>query len=334
MRDRIMALSTGNRISRRRLWVYFAPLVAVLLLLVIGPPFLDTAIISQLTKILCFGLLAMSVDIAFGYTGLWSFGHAGIFGVAAYTTLLLFKYTAVHNFWIITAISIFMAAIVSAVFAAIAARSSGLYFLLITLALGQLVSSVAIQWKKVTNGNDGLWGLPYPQLGFPLSNVSYYYFTLGVVALCAFLLYRFTRSPFGYSLVGIRENEVRASTMGYNSRLRKLIAFVISGAFAGLAGVLYVYFNGGVAPENIGMYASGMAMIMVIIGGTATLWGGFVGSAVVLLVQYFVSLFTPARWPIFLGAMFIAAVFFAGGGIFPRLASLWKKAVLYGVAKS
>ncbi|MGA3307791.1 MAG: branched-chain amino acid ABC transporter permease [Xanthobacteraceae bacterium] len=314
--------------------MYLAPLVAVFLFLVIGPPFLDTAIISQLTKILCFGLLAMSLDVAFGYTGLWSFGHAGIFGVAAYTTMLFFKYTAIHNFWIITPVAILMAAIVAAVFAAVAARSSGLYFLLITLALGQLVYCVAVQWKPVTNGDDGLWGLPYPQLGFPFSNISYYYFTLAVVALCAFLLYRFTRSPFGYSLVGIRENEVRARTMGYNTRLRKLIAFVISGSFAGLAGILYVYFNGGIAPENVGMYASGMAMIMVIIGGTATLWGGFVGSAVVLLSQYYISQLTPARWPIFLGALFIAAGFFAGGGIFPRLACLWKKAVLYGDAES
>ena len=325
-----MASSTGSRISLGRRCVYFAPLVAVLLFLVIGPPFLEIAIIGQLTKILCFGLLAMSVDIVFGYTGMWSFGQAAIFGVAAYTTIIFFKYTAIHNFWIVTLLSILLAVIVSAVFAAIAARCSGLYFLLITLALGELVSSVAIEWRRVTNGNEGLWGLPYPQLGFEFGDISYYYFTLTVVALCAILLYRFIRSPFGYSLVGIRENEVRARTIGYNTRLRKLIAFMISGAFAGLAGVLYVYYNGGIAPENAAMYASGMAMIMVIIGGTATLWGGFLGSAIILLLQYYISLFTPERWPIFLGALFIAAAFLAGGGIFPQLVRLWKRVVRYG----
>jgi branched-chain amino acid transport system permease protein len=118
--------------------------------------------------------------------------------------------------------------------------------------------------------------------------------------------------------------------MGYNTRLRKIIAFVISGLFAGLAGILYLHFNGGIAPENIGMAASGMATIMVIIGGTATLWGGFVGSAVILILQYYISLLTPRRWPIFLGAIVIAAVFFSRGGIFPGLVGLWKKVIKYG----
>ena len=310
--------------------MYIAPVIAALLFLAIAPPFMDIAFISLATRILCFGLLAMSVDIAFGYTGMWTFGHAAIFGIAAYTTALFLIYTHIHSFWIITPIAILMAAVLSAIFAIIASRSSGLYFLLITFALGQLVYSVAIQWKSATHGEDGLWGIPYPQIGFPLLSVSYYYFTLIVVAVCGIVLYCFTKSPFGYSLVCIRENEVRARTMGYNTRFRKLIAFVISGVFAGLAGILYVYFNGGIVPDNIGMAASGMATIMVIIGGTGTLWGGFIGSAVVLVLQYYISLVAPQRWPIFLGAIFIFAVFFAGGGIFPRLANLWKRAVGYG----
>jgi branched-chain amino acid transport system permease protein len=209
-----------------------------------------------------------------------------------------------------------------------------LYFLLITFALGQLVYSVAVQWKPVTHGNDGLWGIPYPRIGFSFDNVSYYYFTLAIVILCALLLHRFTKSPFGYSLVGIRENEVRARTMGYNTHLRKIVGFVVSGLFAGLAGILYLYFNGGIAPENVGMAASGMATIMVIIGGTGTLWGAFLGSGVVLLLQYFISLIAPSRWPIFLGAIFIATVFFARGGIFPRLVKLWQKVVRYGNTES
>jgi branched-chain amino acid transport system permease protein len=187
-----------------------------------------------------------------------------------------------------------------------------------------------VQWKSVTHGDDGLWGIPYPDVGFSFSNITCYYFTLVIVVGCALLLYRFTRSPFGYSLVGIRENEVRARTMGYNTGLRKILGFIVSGLFAGLAGILYLYFNGGIAPENVGMAASGMATIMVIIGGTGTLWGAFLGSGVVLLLQYFISLVTPSRWPIFLGAIFIAAVFFARDGIFPRLVNIWKKAIGYG----
>lgn len=299
--------------------------VAVVLLAI--PAFNDTAIIGLATRILCFGLLAMSLDIAFGYTGMWSFGHAAIFGVAAYANAILIKQADITSFWLVMPIGLVLAAIVSAIFAAISARSSGLYFLLITFALGQLVYSVAIQWKSVTHGNDGLWGIPFPDIGFTFTNVTYYYFTIAVVIICGLILYRFIKSPFGYSLVGIRENETRARTMGYNTRIRKFIAFVISGVFAGLAGILYLHYNGGIAPENVGMSASGFAMIMVIIGGSATLWGAVLGAAIILILQYFISLFTPDRWPIYLGATFIAAVFFARGGLFPRLANLWKKVV-------
>jgi ABC-type branched-subunit amino acid transport system permease subunit len=159
------------RISRKKRLSYFAPVILIFLFLVAVPIFMDTPMISLITKILCFGLLAMSVDIAFGYTGLWTFGHAAIFGVAAYTCAIFLKQTDVTSFWIIAPIGIVMAAIVSAIFAAVAAQSSGLYFLLITFALGQLVYSVAVQWKSVTHGNDGLWSIPWSSL----SSALYYY---------------------------------------------------------------------------------------------------------------------------------------------------------------
>jgi branched-chain amino acid transport system permease protein len=317
-------ISNGKRIG------YFIPVIVVLLLLLGLPLFMDRAIVSLVNKILIFALLAMSVDLAFGYTNLWTFGHAAIFGAAAYTVGLTFERAGITNFWILALIGILVAGIVSAIFFAVAARSSGLYFLLITFALGQLIYSVVVQWRPMTHGTDGLWGIPYPDIGFSLTNVSYYYFTLVVVIICAIMLNLLIRSPFGYSLVGIRENEIRARTLGYNARLRKFIAFIISGFFAGLAGILYLYFNGGISPDNVGMSASGMAIIMVIIGGTATLWGAFVGSAVVLILLYFISLFTPDRWPIYLGVVFIAAVFFARGGVFPKLANLWRRVIGFG----
>lgn len=323
---------TGGALKRKQL-VYYLPVVVVLLLFIAVPIVMDRAIVSLINKILIFALLAMSVDIAFGYTNLWTFGHAAIFGASAYTVGLIFQRTEVTSFWILLPIGLLMAIIISAIYAAVASRSSGLYFLLITFALGQLIYSVIVQWRPVTHGTEGLWGMPYPDIGFPFSNVSYYYFTLVVIIICAVILYFFIRSPFGYSLIGIRENETRARTLGYNTQLRKFIAFVISGFFAGLAGILYLYFNSGIAPENVGMSASGMAIIMVIIGGTATLWGAFVGSSVVLIFQYYISLLTPDRWPIYLGAVFIAAVFFARGGVFPQLANLWRRAIGYGNIK-
>ena len=245
-----MKSSQVVRISQIRRMVYFGPVLVVLLFLATAPLFLDTAVVGLITKILCFGLLAMSADIAFGYTGLWTFGHAAIFGVAAYSTAMFLRYTDLHSFWIITPIALALTAIVAAIFAAIAARSSGLYFLLITFAMGQVVYSITMQWRTVTRGNEGLWGVSYPNIGFRFNGISYYSFYYGCSPICAIILYWFTKSPFGYSLEGIRENEVRARTMGYNTGLRKVIAFVISGIFAGVAGILYVYFNGRAIPRK------------------------------------------------------------------------------------
>lgn len=318
----------------KRQVLYFTPVLVILLFFLVAPLILGTALVSLTNKILIFALLAMSVDIAFGYTNLWTFGHAAIFGASAYTVGLMLQHGLITNFWLLLPIGLLVAVIVSAIYIALAARTSGLYFLLITFALGQLIYSVVVHWHPVTRGTDGLWGIPYPAIGFNFTSMSYYYFTLVVVVICAILLYLMIKSPFGYSLIGIRENETRARTLGYNILLRKFIAFVISGLFAGLAGILYLYFNNGISPDAIGYSASGMAIIMVIIGGTATLWGAFVGAAVVLVFQYYISLITPERWPIYLGVVFIAAVFFARGGVYPRLTSAWKKVIGYGNIKS
>ena len=114
-------------------------------------------------------------------------------------------------------------------------------------------------------------------------------------------------------------------TLGYNIWLHKYIAFIISGLFGGVAGILYIHFNGVITPGSVGMAASGLAMIMIIIGGSGTLWGAIIGSGIIFILEYFISMFTPERWPAILGACFVAAVLFARGGIFPQLTNLWKK---------
>jgi branched-chain amino acid transport system permease protein len=324
MRGSAVTPAVRQSIKRSR-WFYYLPLAVVFVVFLAVPAMNNTPLLSLVTRILIFGLLAMSLDIAFGYSGMWSFGHAAIFGAAAYADAILIDRGIITSFWLLVPICMIVAAIVAAIFAALAVRTSGLYFMLITFALGQLINSVAIQAKSVTKGDDGLWGLSYPSMGFGLTRTTYYYFIIFVIVVCGLLFRRLIKSPFGYSLVAIRENETRARTMGYNTRLRKLLAFVVSGAFAGLAGVLFVHYNGGISPQNVGMQASGLAMTMVIVGGTATLYGPIIGSGVILLLQYFISLYTPERWPLFLGAIFIACVFFSKGGILPRVTRLWNK---------
>ncbi|HUJ89821.1 MAG TPA: branched-chain amino acid ABC transporter permease, partial [Syntrophorhabdales bacterium] len=175
-------------------------------------------------------------------------------------------------------------------------------------------------------GSDGLGGVSFPEImGFSFEAETYYYFTFAAVVICALLLYWITRSPFGYALQGIRENQTRARALGYNAWLFQYIAFVIGGLFAGIAGVLYVYYNGFISPEGVGIGASGLLWLMLIIGGTGTLWGSLLGSGVILTLQYFVSGFTPERWPLILGVCFVAVIMFYRGGLLPQLINLWNR---------
>ena len=314
------------RLSDRQ-FVRFIPAIAIILILMLAPAWVDVSIISLITKILIFGLLAMSLDIVFGYVGLWSFCHAALFGVAAYTNGILIQHLDITSFWLAAPLSIVAAAIVSALFAWIGLRMSGIYFLLITLALGQMIFSIAFVWKGMTGGSQGLINIPYPDIGIDFSPIRYYYFTLIIILICAFILHHLLKSPFGYSLQGIRENETRMITLGFNTWRHKFLAFVISGAFAGIAGILYVHYNGIIIPTGIDMASSGLIAIMVIIGGSGTLWGAMIGSSVIYILSHFVSLFTPERWPLILGACFVTAVMLARGGIFPQLRKLWNRVV-------
>ena len=307
--------------------VRFLPAFVIVVLLFIAPIWTDISLISLITKILIFGLLAMSLDIVFGYVGLWSFCHAALFGVAAYTDAIIIQHFGVASFWIAAPSGIIVAAIVAALFAWIGLRMSGLYFLLITLALGQLIFSIAFTWKEMTGGSNGIINVPYPGIGIDFSPTSYYYFALIIVVICAVILYPFLKSPFGYSLQGIRENETRMLTLGFNVWKHKFLAFIISGAFAGVAGILYVHYNGIIIPNSVDMASSGLIVIMVIIGGSGTLWGAMIGSVIIYVLGYYISIFTPERWPLILGACFIAAVMFARGGIFPQLSKLWNKVI-------
>ena len=208
------------------------------------------------------------------------------------------------DFWVTAPGSILTATLVAAIFGFIALRVSGIYFLLVTLALGEVVYHTAVRWTDFFGGSNGIIGIPYP--GFCGSPVAFYYFVSGVWILCVSFLYCLTKSPFGNSLQGIRENETRMECLGYNVWLRKYVSFVISGALAGVAGVLYVHFNGLISPSSVGLDASGLLWLMLIIGGVGTLWGGLAGCVLILCIQYFVSSISPLRWPLILGVFFVA----------------------------
>jgi branched-chain amino acid transport system permease protein len=307
--------------------VFLAPVMIIGLIAVIWPPFAPLYILSLLTKVLIFGLLVMSLDILVGFSGLWSFCQASFFGVAAYTTGLLITRYGFTSFWVSAPAGLLMAMLVAAAIGIISLRVSAVYFLLITFALGQLIYGAALKWRSIA-GDIGLTNVPYPAFGFFSLNSSMgmYYFVLAVFLICALILYRITKSPFGLALQGIRDNEIRMSSLGYNTWLYKFLAFMIGALFSGVAGILYVHYNGLITPVDINVSASGFLWLMLIIGGTGTLWGALVGSFVIISLQFSISLITPDRWPMFVGGCLVSSVMFFRGGTFPYLTNLWEKA--------
>jgi branched-chain amino acid transport system permease protein len=288
-------------------------LVAALLLLPLG---LGSYYLGLLTQMLIFGLFAMSLDLLIGYTGLASLGHAAYFGVAAYVTGL----AALEMGWglaLALPAGVLAAGLTGSVFGLLALRARGSYLLMITLALAQVMWGIATGWRTVTGGDDGLANIPRPDLGLPWSlaeNRPFYYFVLAVGAVAVILMVRLVRSPFGYALRGIRESETRMLALGYDVWRYKYTAFVISCLFAGLAGVLYVYFNRFVSPDFIHVTRSAEVLLMVILGGAGTLIGPAIGAAVIVFLENIVSAYTQ-RWLMILGFVYVLVTLFAPRGL-------------------
>ena len=271
----------------------------------------------MLTQILIFSIFAMSLNLLIGYSGLFSLGHAAFFGVGGYTTGILIIHFGMTNFWLPALAGVLMATLTAAVCGILVLRLTGIYFLFVTLALGQLLAAVVQKVPRWTGGTQGLIGIGYPDLGLPftMNATSFYYFVLVILIICAFLLYRIVNSPFGHALQGIREDEHLLRHLGYNTWLYKYIAFIIAGTFAGVAGILYGHFNSILIPGYLDAMTSTTVALMVILGGASTIFGPILGAAVVLFLQYYASIFVPERWPLILGAVFVLSVTFLRQGI-------------------
>lgn len=316
-----------SRASGKRL-IGYGPHIAGTLILTVLPLLLSSPLQSLMTKVLIFSVFAMSLDLLIGYTGLFPLGHASFFGVAGYVTGIVMVNYGLDSFWINAPSGVLAAAVTAAVFGVIALRVSDAYFLLVTFALGQLLFSVAWKWVSVTGGSDGVTGITRPDLGIPgfaWTAASFYYFVFLIFTLCFFLLHRIVRSPFGRALVGIRECEVRAQCLGYNTWLYKYVAFIAAGVFAGIAGVLFAYHTRIMVPSHLGVLTSALVFVMVIIGGPGTLFGSVMGAAVILLVEYFANILAPERWLLILGTCFVVSVAYAQGGIGVHLQKLWNR---------
>jgi len=277
------------------------------------PLFMGSYPVKLLQEILIFGLFAMSLDLLMGYAGMVSFGHSAFFGIGAYVAALtLVKWPGLTSALLLPAAA---AALGALVIGYVSIRVSGVYFIMLTLAFSQMFHAVAFQ-NAFLGAEDGLVGVPRPAvLGLSIGSLGHFHaYLLVIVGLLALLLWRITRSPFGRVLRGLHENEARMQAVGYPVGRYKLLAFVIAGTVAGIAGALYTQFQGSVAPDAFFWTTSGQALLMVIIGGTGTLGGAILGAAAFILLQSLVSSYTE-RWMLILGLTFVLLVLFAPGGI-------------------
>jgi branched-chain amino acid transport system permease protein len=284
--------------------------------------------INLSSQIFIAALFAASLNLLVGYGGLPSLGHAAYLGVAAYISAWLFLRMGLGH--AITApIALVATTVMAGVFGLIALRGMGLSFLMLTLALAQVLWGTAYRWVGVTEGDNGLRGLTRPSpFGLNLDDPTvFYYFTLAVTTLALWLIARYVGSPLGAALRGTRDQPRRMQTLGHNVWLIRWITFVYAGFWGGVSGLLFVYYNKYIHPTSLSLASSAEAIIGVIAGGSGTLAGPLIGAAIVMFVKNYVSAYIE-RWNMLLGFIFVGIVIFMPDGLVPgvrRLCERWKR---------
>jgi branched-chain amino acid transport system permease protein len=296
-------------------------MIVVLAILAIAaalPLVLSNYQVGLATEMLIFGMLAMSIDILAGFAGRTSLGHGAIFGVSGYVVVYASAQAGLPPA-VAFVLGVAAATAVAIVFALLAVRTSGVYFLLLTLALGMIVWGICLRWTQVTGGENGMRGDVRP--AFLVAHRAFYWAVLAATALVSYAMWRFVRSPFGLTLLGIRDSESRMKSLGYNVPLHLFVGFAVSGFFAGIAGALYAMFNNFVSPSTVALAQSVEGVLMMIAGGVGTLFGGFVGAAAIITLENVVSAYTE-RWQTVLGVTFIVIMICAPEGIIGTLRAL------------
>ncbi len=303
-------------------WIASHPVVAFLAVFAVFPFLVPYKALA--TQVLIYGLFALGFNLLYGYTGLLSFGHAAYWGLGAYGTGIALAKLKVGSLWLALGAGLGLAALGGVAIGFLCLRRRGIYFAMLTLAFAQLLYFVGFHLADVTGGDDGLRGIRVPPLTLPGIRVSlenstaFYYFALGLVGFAVAGLKRVLDSPFGAVLQAIRENSDRAAACGYDIRRVKLLSFVFSALFAGLAGALEALRLNVVPIESPYWSTSGQVVIMTLLGGAGTFFGPFVGAATWLVLEDRLAVFTES-WPLVIGAIFMAFVLFLPKGIWGTL---------------
>ena len=300
-----------------------APAVALLLLATVPYWVGNSYYINVATQILIYAVLALGLNVLVGYAGLVTLGHAGLFGVAAYAGATLIN--AGHGHLVVALGALVATLGVTAMFAVLALRGTSLGFVMITVALGQIVWGIAYRWISLTNGDNGISITVRPRpFGLLLDSAdAFYWATLAVFLIAVAAMAIFVASPFGAAVRGTRDQPRRMTALGYNVWLTRFLAFLFSGFWSGVAGLLYLYYNQFVSPQTVALSASAEALLMVIAGGTATLLGPIVGAVLVIIMKDVASAYIE-RWNFVLGAIFVVIVIFMPEGLVPGSVRLWR----------
>ena len=299
-------------------------LVAALAIVATVPLWVSgTFYVNIASQILLYAIFALGVNVLAGYAGLVSLGHAGLFGIAAYTAAKILSAGGGHV--TVAAAALATTVLAAAAFAVLALRGTGLGFVMITVALGQIVWGVAYRWISLTNGDNGIsiTGRPSP-FGLALTAPRSFYWATFVVFLVAIAsMAAFVASPFGAAVRGTRDQPRRMNALGYHVWMIRFVAFLFSGFWSGVAGLLYLYYNQFVSPQAVALTASAEALLMVISGGTGTLLGPIVGATLVVVIKNVASAYIE-RWNFVLGAIFVAIVVFMPEGLVPGTVRVWR----------
>ncbi len=281
--------------------------------------------VNVASQILFYAVFALGLNVIAGYGGLVSLGHAGLFGIAAYATAYMLQAGFGHAAAVTTALASGMAAMM--IFAVLSLRATGIGFIMITLAVGQIIWGLAYRWISITGGDNGLnmHGRPEP-FGISLNSPhAFYYATLIIFVIALVTVTVFVRSPLGAALMGTRDQPRRMNALGYHVWLIRFYACLFSGLLTSVSGILFVYYNQFISPQALDLTASAEVLLMVISGGAGTLLGPIVGATLVVMVKSVVSGFLE-RWNFLLGAIFVAIVILMPEGLVPGSARLWRLA--------
>ena len=304
---------------RRAIWIVFALALAAFPLL--GGDFY----VNLASQIFIAAIFAASLNLLVGYGGLVSLGHAAWIGLAAYSSAWLYLRLGLGH-WATAPLALLFTTLIAGIFGWIALHATGLSFLMITLALSQVLWGTAYRWSAVTNGDNGLSGLTRPTpLGLGLDTpAAFYYFALVVTIVAVWLMAKFAGSPFGAALRGARDGPRRMSALGHNVWLVRWITFVYSAFWGAVAGLLFVYYHKYIHPTTLSLTNSAEALLGVIAGGAGTIAGPIVGAAIVVILKNYVSAYLE-RWNMLLGLVFVLIVIFMPDGVVPGVRRGWDR---------